>query len=129
MRLRDARFPKGAAALRQLPAAAALLRVVQLSSERTHEPARQHSSFAEKQECHAELLLVVGGGEPDHVAALLHLPRCGSAESTGSVFARLQSTRGRRRSLWTAVTLAKLARGRRPRSRRLWRAAPGRATD
>ena len=39
-----------------------LLLVVHLSSERTHEPARQDSSFAEKQECHPARLLVVQVG-------------------------------------------------------------------
>ena len=48
----------------RLPAAlefGALSRFVHLSSERTREPARQHSTFAEKQECHAARLLVVQG--------------------------------------------------------------------
>src|SRR4051794_3297675 len=59
MRLRAARSCKEAVAPRQPPPATALLRVVHLSSERTVEPVRQDSSFAEKQESHPARLLIV----------------------------------------------------------------------
>ena len=49
-------LPKGAAALRQLPAAAALHVFVRLSSERASQAARQECSFAKKQESPPVLL-------------------------------------------------------------------------
>ena len=52
---------EGVARVRVARLRATLPRFVHRRSERTHEPARQHSSFAEKQECHPERLLVVRG--------------------------------------------------------------------
>src|SRR5688572_4825226 len=54
--------PQRDSAVAQLCPIAVLLRFVQHSSERTLEPARRHSSFAEKQESHPPLLLVVRSG-------------------------------------------------------------------
>jgi hypothetical protein len=52
-------YPQSSSEQARALRAARLLRFVQLSSERTLEPVREDSSFAEKQESHRALLVVV----------------------------------------------------------------------